>query len=222
MILVNKGKGLNYLILSLLAFSGLGLEALLAFLIEPMIYGLQMGEWSVRQNILHWCITCLLWLLISSFLIKYAKNKNKFDIFEETKKMKLWQWITVVIFVLFSFILSYFDWSGFKIIKEFVYNGWLKFIFQYIYYMVEVALVLQIIVFAQKAIEIWTEKQNIPWGGIICALTWGAVHLVSRGSFDVSNCILSALSGFMFGCVYLLTNRDIKKSWLISLLIFVL
>ncbi len=38
---MDKGKGIDYLSLSLLSFAGLGLEALLAFLIEPMIYGKQ-------------------------------------------------------------------------------------------------------------------------------------------------------------------------------------
>jgi len=48
------------------------------------------------------------------------------------------------------------------------------------------------------------------------------VHLVSRGIFDIENGVLGAILGFMFGAAYLLTNRDIKKSWLILYLMFAL
>ena len=36
---MKKATGLKYLILALLAFAGLGLEVLLAFVLEPLMYG---------------------------------------------------------------------------------------------------------------------------------------------------------------------------------------
>ena len=56
-----KPKGWDYMCLALYAFAGLGIEALLAFLIEPFLYGGALSEWSVLQNIAHWVITCILW-----------------------------------------------------------------------------------------------------------------------------------------------------------------
>lgn len=136
--------------------------------------------------------------------------------------MKVWQLVAALLGIVLAIVMSYFSWDGFKIIKEFQSKGLLKFIFQYIYYMVETAMFLLIIVFGQKAIELWTQKRNVPWGGIICGLTWGIVHLVSRGFFDIENGVLCTILGFMFGTAYLLANRDIRKSWLILFLMFVM
>ena len=41
-----KVKGMDYIWLALAAFGGLGIEVLYAYLLEPMIYGCGMGEWS--------------------------------------------------------------------------------------------------------------------------------------------------------------------------------
>lgn len=54
-------KGINYLCLALYAFAGMGIEAIYAFLLEPIIYGHQMADWNVGQNIIHWIITCITW-----------------------------------------------------------------------------------------------------------------------------------------------------------------
>ncbi len=217
---MDKGKGTDYLSLSMLAFAGIGLEALLAFLIEPLIYKTQMKEWSVGQNILHWCITCLLWGIVAVLLIRFSKNKYNFDIFHKAEKMKLWQWILVGISLVFMLTVSYIDWNGFKVAKEFISNGWLKFIFQYIYYAFETALFILIIVFGQKAFEKWFNNPNIPYGGIIVALTWGIAHIFTKS--DLIAGVLSAISGFIFGAVYLLVKRDIKKTFIIVFLMFVL
>jgi hypothetical protein len=220
---VTKETGRKYLLLSLGAFAGLALEAVHAYGWEPLVYGgLSFRDYSVAQAVLHWVLTCLTWSLAGWFLINLARNKLGFDIFAKSVKMKPWQVAAVLLGIALSVTIQYFDWDGFKIIKEFEYNGAIKFIFQYIYYMIETAMFLLIIVFGQKAFDIWTKKRNVPWGGILCGLTWGISHLISRGYFDITNGLLSTISGFMFGAAYLLTNRDIKKSWLVLFLMFVL
>lgn len=219
--IVNQ-SGWKYILLSLSAFVGLGTEALHAYGWEPLVFGVQLREFSVLQNIIHWVITCVIWASIAYLLIHIAKNKLKFDLFVKGTKMKLWQVLAVLLGIILSILISFLAWDGFKVIKEFNYNGLLKFIFQYIYYMFEILLFLLIIVFGQKAFEIWTKQRNVPWGGIICGLTWGIAHIISRGHFDIQNGVLSTLAGFLFGAAYLLTNRDFKKTWLVLFLIFVL
>ena len=86
--------------------------------------------------------------------------------------------------------------------------------------MVETIMFLLIIIFGQKALEIWTKKRNVPWGGIICGVTWGIVHVISRGEVDIQLGIFATISGFLFGAAYLLANRDFIKSWLILYLMF--
>ena len=216
----NTVKGWKYCVIALLAFAGLGLEVLIGLVIEPVLYGVQMGEWNTWQNIIHWIITCIVWGIVTYFLIRYSKKKYEFDLFKKAEPMKMWQWIAVAACIAFSLVVSFMDWNGSKVLKEFYYNGWLKFIFQYIYYMFETALFMLIIVFGQKAFEKWFQSDKIPYGGIAVALTWGLVHTFTKGS--IASGLISALGGFLFGVVYLLVNRDIKKTYLLLLIMFVL
>lgn len=218
-----KEAGWKYLLLSLGAFLGLALEAVHAYGWEPIVFGVEsLSDYATWQVVLHWVITCLTWAVVGCLLVRIAKDKLGFNLWKTGDKMKQWQYIAVLLGVILSLVMSYLSWDGFKVIKEFQSKGLIRFIFQYIYYLVETGMFLMIIVFGQKAFEIWTKKRNLPWGGIICGLTWGIAHLVSRGVFDIENGVLSTISGFMFGAAYLLTNRDIKKSWLILFVMFAL
>lgn len=215
-----KKRGFYYLCLALYAFLGLGIEGIYAYLLEPIIYGSQMTDWSVSHNIIHWVITCITWGIITYVLLKISKFRYGFDIFEKEGKMKMWQWVCVILCIIFSLCVSYWDWNGFKVIKEFEHNGLLKFIFQYIYYVFETALFTLILVYGQKAFEVWFKKKNIPYGGIILAATWGFAHSFTKGSVWVG--LLSAIGGFTFGIIYLLVNRDIKKTLPILFIMFML
>ena len=216
---MKKVTGFNYTILAMLAFAGLGLDALLAYLIEPIIFGVPMKEWTVVQNIIHWVITCILWGVTSWLIVIYAKKKYDFDLLKKGNKMAVWQWLLIVVFVIGSLIMSYIDWDGSKVIKEFYANGPVKFVFQYIYYVFETILVTLILVFGQEAFEKWFKKPNIPYGGIIVALTWGIAHFFTK---DLITGILTVISGLAFGSVYLLVDRDIRKTYLILFIMFVL
>lgn len=216
----NKTLAGNYLTLASLAFAGLGLEVILALVIEPILYGSSIGNWTVIQNILHWSFTCILWLLIAAALIHTARKKYEFDIFQPTERIKTWQWLAIVACIVFSLIVSYIDWNGSKVVKEYLYHGLPKFIFQYLYYLVETILVSLIIIFAQKACECRFLNPNIPYGGMITALTWGLVHILTKGSIITG--IICALGGFLFGLVYLLTNRNIRIAFPILFIMFVL
>ena len=183
-------KGFFYLAMALLSFVGIGFEVLLAFGIEPLLYGAQIKDWTVTQNIIHWILTCILWGASAFGVITLAKKKGDFDIFQKGRKIELWKWIVIILIIIGSLVVSYLDWKGFKVVKEFKANGPLKFVFQYIYYIFEVLLVTLILVFSQKAFEEWFKNPNIPYGGIIVALTWGGYRalfykgLYNRNSYN--------------------------------------
>ncbi len=208
-----------FVFLAIMAFATIGLEAVLSMILEPIVYGYEMSAWSTPQFIMHWSITCAIWGASAAALIYLAKEKCDFDLFRSGSKMTSTQWLIIAEIVVGSLIISCIDWNGAKIIKEFMINGWLKFIFQYIYYLFEMVLVTLILVFSQKAGEIWFRKKNIPYGGIVIALTWGAAHFFTKG---VLSGILGMAAGIAFGFVYLLVNRDIKKAYPILFVIFAL
>ena len=216
---MKKLRGLNYIILSIITASALGIEVLMAYFIEPFIFGNEMSAWTVFQTIIHWVVTCIIWGVICNYVIRIAKKRYDFDIFQDTNKMSMLQWVVIFIAVVLSLYLSYLDWGGIKILKEFYSNGLPKFIFQYIYYCFETMIVTLILVFGQKAFEEWFHKSNLPYGGILVALTWGVGHLFTK---DIATGIMTMISGLAFGSIYLLTNRDIKKTYLFLWMMFVL
>lgn len=213
----NKITGMDYLYLALYAFGGIGLELVIAF-IEPFIYGraADYNDWTI---IAHWIITSLVWGCCALFLLKLAK-KNFQLVMHTNKPIKPWQWFVIILLVALSLMLSFISWDGFKIQQEFMNLGILNFIFQYIYYFFESVLITLIIVFAQKAFEIWLKKDNIPYGGILCGITWGFAHIFTKTSLEVG--LLSVILGFGFGAVYLLLNRDIRKTIPIIFLMFII
>lgn len=213
-------RGLIFLFLSLLAFSGLGLEILLAFFIEPKIYKISLNQFSTIQVITHWLITCIIWLIIALLLITVSKKKLHFDMFSIKNQLGASDWIICFLLLVVSITFSVYNWNGSKVLKEFLYNGWLKFIFQYIYYAIETILVVLIIVFGQKAGELWFKNAKIPWGGIIVALTWGLVHMATKGGLE--NGIWGLISGLMYGIVYLVCKKNLRLAVPFIFLMFVL
>lgn len=84
---MKKVSGINYFSLAALAFASIGLEVLLAFGIEPIIYGSPINEWTDLQTIIHWVVTCILWGAASWCIIHLAKKKLDFDLFRKGSKM---------------------------------------------------------------------------------------------------------------------------------------
>lgn len=60
-------KGSDFLGLALYAFAGLGMEVIYAYLLEPIIYGGSMENWSAGQTICHWIVTCITWEYLLMF-----------------------------------------------------------------------------------------------------------------------------------------------------------
>lgn len=212
-------KGMDYLSLGMYAFMGLGMEVLYAFWLEPLLYGVPMEEFSVAQTILHWVATCITWGVFAYVLIIKSGGKYRFPLLEKGKEMKLWQWGACVLFIVGAFLADYMDWGGFKVYIEYRSNGLLLFIFQYLYYLFETMLFLLIIVFGQKACEIWFRKKEFPYGGVICGITWGLGHILTK---DLQTGLMGLALGFAMGSVYLLVNRDLKRAYIILFLMFIL
>ncbi len=156
----------------------------------------------------------------SYLIIKYVEKKQGWNVLEKTTKLKGWQWVVAFSGIIFALIRSYYAWNGFKPYIEFLSNGAYGFVLQYIYYFFEVILFTLIIVFGQKAFEHFFKKENIPYGGIVVALTWGLVHWFTKGTFFDG--LYGMVNGFLFGGMYLLMGRDVKKSFLLLYFMFII
>lgn len=214
-----KVTGADYLYLALYAFAGIGLELILVGVIEP-IFGISLETYTTAQTIIHWIVICIVWLIVGAFLIGLAKKKYNFNVWEHQSKLKTRQYLGIMICLVVSVLSHYIDWDGFKPLLEFQKLGALKFIFQYVYYLFEAFLFSLIIIFGQKACEQWFKNEVIPYGGIILSLTWGLMHIVSKGSIWVG--LLSAFGGLLYGAAYLIVGKDYRKALPLMCLMFVL
>ncbi len=68
--------------------------------------------------------------------------------------------------------MTFIDWHTLKIIGEAADKSIGYFLCQYIYYLFEVALVLCILMFGQKAFDLLIKREShIPFGGLVLAFT---------------------------------------------------
>lgn len=222
----------NYLDLALYAFGGLGLEVLLMML-EGMLYGTNsFREWGMSKVLIHWNITCVLWGSMSYYLYHKAK-KEGFDLLKFRERPRLSYLSGVLVLFCICLGISYIDRGGqFKVIAEFTSKmntygalGWVAYIFQYIYYLFETVLVLLIIAFGQQYGELafqmkskWHHK--IPWGGIICGISWGMVHFLTKGSLSIG--LTAAFCSILYGITYLLVKKNVRYAYLIITFMFIL
>ena len=91
-----------------------------------------------------------MWLAAGVFIIRLAKKKYAFDVFEQRTMLMGWQYTAVIICLIVSVAAHWLSWGGFKPALEFQNLGLLKFIFQYCYYACETFLCSIMIVFGQK------------------------------------------------------------------------
>lgn len=211
--------GMDYIGLGLYAFGGLGMEAVYAYLLEPVIYGVPMQEWTPAQMIMHWTLTCITWGIFAAVLIRKSGTTYQYPLTGKGEKMTVIRVVLCLLFIAAAFWLDYVIWDGFKVYLEYAGKGIVLFTFQYIYYAFETMLFLLIIVFGQKACEVWFHKHNFPFGGIICGLTWGLAHMFTK---DILTGIAGLLLSVALGSVYLVTGRDLRKAYIVMFLMFVL
>lgn len=203
----------EYFWFALYAFAGIGLEMLLIGVIEPMIFGgVNVADYSTTQSIIHWILTCICWGIMGFVLVTISKRKLGYDILIHNK-INARGALTTLILAAACIALNFYDWGILKIVGEFQKKGLLLFVFQYIYYFFEVVLVFLIVAFGQKFVETLLKKSSrIPWGGIILAFTWGAIHVLTKG--NLTDGLGTMTFSLMYGLMYLALEKDTKWSYL--------
>jgi hypothetical protein len=225
-ILNEKINKFIFLGLAFLPFLVLALE-LVILLIESVFYG-TMDFWTldVHAIIIHWICTIIVWSA-GLFILNVFSKRIGYNIFDNNNKPKIINMLIVGIIIIITVAGSYISWeTRFKPFVEFTnftnkYNnlGIMVFIFQYLYYITESMLFLAIVVFAQEFGERTFKLQIIPWGGIVCGLTWGLGHILTQ---DLFTGIYSFLVSIFYGVVYLQVKKNVKYAYIITAIMFMI
>ena len=163
-------QGLDFLSYGLEIFGFIGFELLLAYVIEFNIYGYGIKEFTMLQTIVHWVLTCVVWLFGAWYVVRECAKKSGVDLFKNfkeksliqgAKELSLLQWALLILGTVLCLISTWIDWGGSKVAKEFASRGVL-FPLQYMYYFVEVIMVLLIIIYGQYAFEKWFKMIKFP------------------------------------------------------------
>ncbi|WP_050635850.1 hypothetical protein [Candidatus Stoquefichus sp. SB1] len=211
-------KWIHYLTVSLISFLAFMLELFSIFVLEKMIFHFDIWNYTVNQRSLHCLMTAGLWAVFIIAVLVYTQKRYHFPIQKDNyQKILSRNWINVLICLIGCKIMTFIDWHTFKVIGEMQNKTIYQFSAQYIYYFFEVALILMIIIYGQKAIETYLHRESsIPFGGIILALTWGVFHFVSRGvGIEVWNGISCMIFSILGGFIYLNLKRKYGLSYLI-------
>ena len=87
--------------------------------------------------------------------------------------------------------------------------------------MAEMLPVLLIVIFGQQFGErLSSRSAGFPWGGLVLALTWGAVHALTRGSPGAG--LSGALFSLAAGGMYLALRRHAVPSFLAMTAAFII
>ena len=191
-----------------------------AFLLEPLIYGHSINEFTTIECIIHWLLTIITWITVAFLILRDARKKLNFQLKGTYEKWNVPAIVASCILVGLMMVINFVDIGKLKIVHEFYILGTLKFIFQHLYYLAEVILFTLIIVFGQNFLEKLFRKKNIPYGGIVMGLSWGLGHWFTKGSIWIG--LAGLLLGFLFGTMYLFLGRDFRKTYIVMALTFII
>ena len=104
-----KVTGFDDLWFALYAFASVAFE-LLVVTVEGVL-GIDMNSFTIIQNIVHWLVTIVGWVLLGILVIHIGKRTTGFDIWERGSKMLLWQYLAIVLCFIINIIVKYIDWG---------------------------------------------------------------------------------------------------------------
>lgn len=177
------------------------------------------------QVVLPIVFTLILWILLSTLLLRVFKNTSlsPFALSNETGKSG--NLLCVLIVLCMTVVMTVLN-GGIKPLKELEWFlafgntlGWIGYLIQNTYYVFEMVLALMIVYFSQTAGEWLTSLPNVPWGSISLAIMWGLPHIFTK---NLLTGIFSLLFGLALGLIYLLTGRNGKLTLFYMAVAFIL
>ncbi len=213
-------KGRLCLGMAVLVFLTLAMEVAV-LLLESAAYGAAPS--ALWQHCIHWTLTCAAWGAGLTLVHRFARRRELFGPEGQAEgqtegrlRPRQWAALTAVTAAGVLFMTANWDmtfkplaeWGRF--VERFSGMGTVGFLFQYLYYLVESAIILTVIMLGQRAGECFFSRGRqtlFPWGWLLCSLLWGFPHLLTK---DWETAVLSVGLSLLFELAYLAAGR---KKW---------
>lgn len=197
-----------------------GSQALLLVVLLRVILtidNLALLPWSKNNPVIYFIFIILMWGTGSLLIGRYIKKNNARFQFYSSKK---WDGtgVLIIFFVLMLQVylsLALYVTAGERplFIRELLSTmaPWYFKVGQWVYYLFELLIMLEIIICAQRAGELLTGKNLIPWGAVVLFLIWGLPHFNGHSWVDG---LQTATKSFVFAAPFYVSKKDPKISYL--------
>ncbi|MCE1179567.1 MAG: hypothetical protein LWW86_11165 [Micrococcales bacterium] len=157
---------------------------------------------------------------MAAYLVARARREHDVDVLAKVGPPSGRAALGALVLVAAMFALGLAIRDGWKPVLEADGKTAAEFIAQHVYYLAEVALVLLLVAFGQRAGELRWGRPEVPWGGLLAGLTWGLMHTLTQGSLAAGG--YAALSGLALGTAYLLMRKDVRFAYPLLAVPFIL
>lgn len=215
----------SYVVLALYAFAVFGWELVVTLLLDP----LWASAGPEGASLLHRSTTAAGWLLGAALIFRSARNPARgFDdpfsggLRRNTPFRALGVGAAVALAIGIRAVVLQ-EW---KLVGEYAQLADLHgdtapfaFALLIVYYLCETALIVLVLALGQRAGEMRFGRPALPWGGLLLAITWGAIHILLQGP---AAGIYAMAAAVLYGCVFAWGPRRPLPTFLIVAAAFIL
>lgn len=174
----------------------------------------------IPNQILAFGISPIIWGIGSFYILIRMKRGNQEDSLYTNASWNGRDWL-ILLFVVtgsISAAMKNYLYGGMKplLIREFFSGYPLYTIRNILYYPLELLLMLELLIYAQRAGEYLTKKAGIPWGALALFLLWGLPHF-AHGFEDG---IICAFNAFIFSIPFYVSGKKVKTSYVSMLILW--
>lgn len=176
----------------------------------------------IPNQILAFGISPVIWGVGALSILIGMKKQNEGELYNINGHLAGREWLIIFFAVMVGISIGVrnYLYVGMKplFIREFFSGYPLYTIRNIFYYPLEVLLMLELLIYAQRAGECLTKKSEIPWGALVLFFLWGLPHLF-HGFEDG---IVSALNSFVYAIPFYASGKKLKVSYVSMLVLWLL
>lgn len=199
-----------------------GIQSLIMMLLVWGVIECDFISMLISNPILAFGISPVIWGIGAFGILTRMKKQSEEEWHDTNSHLVGRDWLIIFFVVMggISIAMRNYLYSGMKplFIREFFSGYPLYTIRNILYYPLEVLLMLELLIYAQRAGEYLTKKAGIPWGALALFFLWGLPHLV-HGFEDG---MVSALNAFVYVIPFYASSKKIKVSYISMLILWFL